>query len=71
MLQVDPEDILDPGIEQQDCPMLLNLHDGILLQEDETEMEGDSRTEYFRKHLETLRQIIKRYDILKTYIPVQ
>ena len=32
-MQVDPEDILDPGIEQQDCPMLLNLHDGILLQE--------------------------------------
>ena len=57
---MDPEDILDPGIEQQDCPMLLNLHDGIALQEDDFEMTGDSRTEYLKKHLDTLRQIVRR-----------
>lgn len=57
--QVDPDDILDPGIEQQDCPMLLNLHDGIALQEDEVETVGDSQTEYLRRHLETLRQIVR------------
>ena len=35
MLQVDPDDILDLGVEHQDCPMLLNCHPAIALQEDE------------------------------------
>lgn len=58
--QVDPDDVLDPGIEQQDCPMLLNLHAGIALQEDELDVDVlYNKTEYFRKHLDTLRQIVR------------
>ena len=64
MLKVDPEDILDPGVETEECPMLLNLHDGIALQEDELETVGDGKTEYLKKHLETLRQIVRRYCVL-------
>ena len=60
-LQVDPDDILDPGVEQQDCPMLLNCHPAIALQEDELEVAGDVRRENLRRHLDTLRQIVKRY----------
>ena len=60
IFKVDPEDILDPGVETEECPMLLNLHDGIALQEDELETVGDGKTEYLKKHLETLRQIVRR-----------
>ncbi|KAL5008137.1 hypothetical protein ScPMuIL_013718 [Solemya velum] len=59
--QVDPADILSHGIENtnDDCPVLLNLHNGIALVNEEEEIQ-EEKLALMKKHAKWLREVAQK-----------